>query len=118
MNGIEIPYQKYVKFLGVYLDSKLSFRYHIHKKIAKAKQNIMMIRNATGVLWGPNCSSLKWAYNGIVLPMLTYGSIIWSRAAADGQIIQKLSRLNRLISVCMFPMRRGTPTAALEVLLD
>ena len=118
MNGIEIPYQKYVKFLGVYLDSKLSFKYHIYKKIAKAKQNIMMIRNATGVLWGPNCSSLKWAYNGIVLPMLTYGSIIWSRAAADGQIIQKLSRLNRLISVCLCPMRRGTPTAALEVLLD
>ena len=118
MNGAEIPYQKHVKFLGVFLDSKLSFKYHLKQKIAKAKQNIMMVRNGTGVLWGPTCASLKWAYNGIVIPTVTFGSIIWSRAAADGQIIQKLSRLNRLISACMFPMRRGTPTAALEIILN
>ena len=117
MNDAEIPYQKHVKFLGVFLDSKLSFKYHLKQKIAKAKQNIMMVRNGTGVLWGPTCASLKWAYNGIVIPTVTFGSIIWSRAAADGQIIQKLSRLNRLISTCMFPMRRGSPTAALELIL-
>ena len=78
----------------------------------------MMIRNATGVLWGPTSSSMRWAYNGIVLPMLTFGCIIWNKVANDGGVIQKLSRLNRLAAVCMFPMRRGTPTAALEVILD
>ena len=50
--------------------------------------------------------------------MLTLGCIIWNKVANDGGVIQKLSRLNRLAAVCMFPMRRGTPTAALEVILD
>ena len=70
MNDAEIPYQKHVKFLGVFLDSKLSFKYHLKQKIAKIKQNIMMVCNGTGVLWGPTCASLKWAYNGIVIPMV------------------------------------------------
>ena len=82
------------------------------------KKHIMMIRNGIGSMWGPKSATMAWAYNGIVIPSLTYGSIIWSRACTDGQIIQKLSRINRLAAACMLPFRKGTPTAALEVILN
>ena len=118
INNVQIEYQNQVKYLGVYLDSKLTWKFHVTQKIAKAKQLIMKIKGAIGTLWGPSPKILRWAYNGIVLPSLTFGSAIWSRVCKDGSVQNKLSKLNRLIALCMMPLRRGTPSAALQVILD
>ena len=39
IDGIEIDYQKQIKFLGIHLDTRLNWKYHINQKIAKAKSN-------------------------------------------------------------------------------
>ena len=78
----------------------------------------MRIRNGIGALWGPTCAAIKWAFNGIVIPSLSFGSLVWSRVCNDSRIIQKLSRINRLAAACMIPFRKGTPSAALEIILD
>ena len=78
----------------------------------------MMLRQALGVKFGPHPVALKWAYQGIVLPSLTFGAIVWAKACENKGVISKLSKLNRLISLLMCPMRQKTPTAGLEVIFD
>ena len=77
----------------------------------------MMIRNATNSTWGPVPWALRWAYNGILLPSLTYGCVVWSRVCEKLTVRNKLTKLNRLMALTMAPMRKGTPTAGLQVLL-
>ncbi len=117
MGGVDIEYTETTKYLGVHLDMKLRWNYHIENKIKGAKGLILSIKNAIGSIWGPSPRALKWAYSGIILPYLTYGSIVWSRVCKTTTIRNKLTKLNRLMCLTMMPLRRSTPTAGLEVIL-
>ena len=78
MNGKEIPYSTQAKYLGVIFDQKLTFKQHILNKVKKAKSLLIKAKSAIGQLWGPKPSLMRWAYTGIVRPMLIYGNLIWA----------------------------------------
>ena len=78
----------------------------------------MKIKGAIGTYWGPSPKMMRWAFNGIVLPSLTYGSVIWSRVCKDDKTKQELSKLNRLAALSMMPIRRSTLSAALQIILN
>ena len=117
MNGLELQFAKTTKYLGVHLDPGLTMKYHINQKIASAKKHFMMLRNAIGSYWGPSPRALKWAINGIIIPSLSYGSVVWSRACQQISIRDKLTKLNRLMALSLMPVRKSTPTSGLEILL-
>ena len=81
MKGISIPYQSEVKYLGVTLDSRLKWSNHLTQKINKSKRAIMRIRDSMGKMWGTAPKLLKWAYEGIIIPALSYGSAVWSTSS-------------------------------------
>ena len=94
LNGVEIEYSQSTKYLGILLDTKLCWKNHIEMKIQKAKRHLMMLKQSIGIRWGPQPKALKWAYQGIVLPSLTYGAIIWAKACETKGLRDKLSKLN------------------------
>ena len=106
LGGVSLEYSSTAKYLGITFDQKLTWNIHIGKKILSATRHLMMLKQALGVKFGPNPMALKWAYQGIVLPSLTFGSIVWAKACEKKGVITKLSRLNRLISLLMCPMRK------------
>ena len=118
MNGMPIEYTNQVKYLGIILDSKLSWKQHMRHKVNKAKRHLMAFKNAFGILWGPSPRMLKWAFNGIIVPALLYGAVVWARVCAQKTIQSQLGKLNRLICLLMMPLRKGTPTSGLEVILN
>ena len=118
MSGIEIDYSEHVKYLGLTFDTKLNFNKHIENKLVKAKKHLMMLRNAISTTWGPSPRALKWGYNGIILQSFLYGANVTARACKTKTVMEKMTRLNRLIACSMLPMRRSTPSNGLEVILD
>ena len=114
----KIEYSTTHKYLGINLDSKLSFNKHVENKIINAKKHLMMIKNAIGSIWGPSPRIIRWSFNAIILPSLLYGSVVWARTCSTKTVKDKLSKLNRLIACCMLPLRKSTPTEGLEVILD
>ena len=117
MGNQPIEYSKVAKYLGVFLDTSLNFTYHIQNKIKQAKKLVMAIRNAVGSNWGPVPRALKWAYSGIVLPIVGYGSFLFARMCNKSGIRKKLNGLNRLMALTMMSVRRSTPTSGLETIL-
>jgi ribonuclease HI len=64
--------------------------------------------------YGPKPSLMKWAYEGVVLPSLTYGCIVWGKKL--GSFEPQLRRLNRMAINTMVSIPRSTPTRAVELI--
>ena len=77
VDGIEIEVQKSTKFLGIILDSKLSWNEHIENVCKKAKGILMQCRKAVGPTWGFKPATMRWVYEVMVRPVLGYGATIW-----------------------------------------
>jgi hypothetical protein len=92
MYGQQVPNVKETKMLGVVIDSKLNWSPHITQKIASCKKALMMIRP----LLSPKPIYTRWLYEGLIIPMLTYGSAVWGHAAQKVTIREKLSSRQRL----------------------
>ena len=118
MNGKALEWSRECKYLGITIDDQLSFRQHISNKIAEAKRKLMLLRNVFCNSWGPCPQQALWAYTGIVRPALTYGSIVWAKAAQSDYCKKKLRSLQRLALIQVAHVRKSTPTAALELLYN
>ena len=116
IDGKEIEYKQEVKYLGVTLDSKLHWKKHVDEKITKAKRYITKVACITKKNWGPKPKLMRWAYLGIVRPMLCYGAMVWGHRATHME--KQLRRINRMAINTMGIFPRSTPTATLEIMLD
>ena len=70
----EIEKLKYTKFLGLYIDDELSWKYHIDQVTTKISKMTGIMAKARHYL---SIETLKTIYNTMVYLYLTYCSIIW-----------------------------------------
>ena len=89
------------KFLGVYIDNKLTWQTHISQLAIKVSRNLGVLNKAKSVL---STKVLKMLYFSMVHSYLTYGIIIWGNACETKlnriYILQK--RAMRIISHCSY----------------
>jgi hypothetical protein len=104
----EVPNVTETKMLGVTIDCKLSWNPHINQKIAFFKRALMMLQPLLGRMWSPKPQYTRWLYEGVILPMLTYGSAVWGHAVQKATIKHKLSKLQRLGLTAITFVRRHT----------
>ena len=119
INGGEVEYQNSAKYLGVTIDSKLNWNEHVESKIKKVKNLLFCIKGVASKTWGPSPKLMKWAYTGMIRPVMTHGAIVWAQAVAEKVTLQKkLEKLNRLACLSVSPVRKSTPTGGMEVIYD
>jgi len=118
MEGTDIQYTNAVQYLGVTLDSKLTWKAHIKQKIFSAKALLLKICNAMGSLWGMPPRQMHWAYTGMVRPAISYGSVVWSKVTELKMIQKDLTKVNRLALCTLGSFRKSTPTAGLEIICN
>ncbi|PCD25803.1 hypothetical protein AU210_012239 [Fusarium oxysporum f. sp. radicis-cucumerinum] len=66
-----------LRWLGIWLDSRLSFRVHVEKWAAKAKAVAYHLRGFTNTIHGPLPSAVRSAVRACVEPVLLHGSEAW-----------------------------------------
>ena len=88
-----------IKYLGVIIDSSLSFKRHIDYICKKISKKIGVLRR---VSWYLSITSRKLVYNSIILPHFTYCStILYMANQTDLNRLQKLqNRAMRVILKC------------------
>ena len=118
MGGVSIPHSQSTVYLGITLDRKLRWNLHIRNKINKAKKLLMNIARATRTIWGPTPAIMRWAFLGIVRPMLLYAALVWGHEVQHATIVKALQRLNRLAISTFAHFYRSVPSRALELIVD
>ena len=90
INKEAIDEEQYVKYLGVLIDSKLTFKFHIDelkKKISRAIGVLYKLRPYVPI------RVLCNVYYAIIYPFLLYGIVIWGNA--DGYLIKPIHILQK-----------------------
>ena len=117
LNGSLLPWSRTVKYLGVVLDSRLTWVPHFNEKTKSAKRLLFKYKQIVGTEFGPQPKYMRWMYLGIVRPALLYGAIVWWRCVTDNQERQKtLTKINRLALLTFASVRRSSPTIGLEAM--
>ncbi|KAH8292936.1 hypothetical protein KR044_009660, partial [Drosophila immigrans] len=80
---------KEAKYLGVILDSKLSWRRNSVERMKKALQAFFVCKKAFGKGWG---LQLHWFYTAMVRPILTYGALAWWEAGHTDSYLYNLRK--------------------------
>ena len=73
-----LEHKEYVKYLGVLIDSHLSWKYHIDyvaSKVSKIVGVIARLRHFVPV------ATLRSIYQSLIIPYLSYGLAVWGQAA-------------------------------------
>ena len=93
INGHKVETKNQIKYLGIQLDSKWSFRHHAKETSVKASK---VSQNLSRIL--PNISAAKWRkrilYSNVVHAILLYGAPMWAHdmSASGWEEMKKVQR--------------------------
>jgi hypothetical protein len=88
-----------MKYLGIIIDNKLTFREHITHLTEKCRKIIFALSKSAKLNWGLSHKALKTLYTGGIQPLLLYGAPVWAEILEKTSHRKKLTRLQRLINI-------------------
>ena len=80
LNGQIIPSASEAKFLGIWFDRKLNFKYHIDYLRAKCEKAMCLLRVVSNFNWGADKTVLLRLYRSSVRSVLDYGCVVYGGA--------------------------------------
>ena len=116
LNGVTLQSVDMVKYLGLYLDSKLLWNEHIRRKSDAAHRMLWQCRQAMRNTWGVNSKVARWIYECVIKPAIVYGGIFWAEAACKTRPLQQLNKVQRLACVMILSALKTTPLIPMEIL--
>lgn len=118
LGEVELKLSKEVKYLGIYLDPTLSMNVHIENVYKKAMKSLWASKRMIGRTWGLHPYMARWVYKQIIVPRITYASIIFWKAAQKTDVIQKLAKIQRCAALIISGAAKSTPTVTMEAILN
>ena len=118
MNGTKLELSKEARLLGITLDSKLTWKPHITRITRKATTALLQCRQIVGKTWGIKPSMMKWIYTAMTRPIMSYACVSWAGGLNKKYLVRKLTKVQRLACRMISSAFPGTPTGALEILLN
>ena len=117
MDGTELTLSTEAKYLGVILDSKLSWKRNTEERMKKALSAFYTCKRLFGKTWGSPPHIIYWMYKAIVRPILTYGALVWWETTRTQSRLKLLSKVQRLACINITGAIRSTPQMGLEMIL-
>jgi hypothetical protein len=101
-----------VRWIGVYLDRKLTLNYHVHTRVAAAARAFNALRSLVRYETGLSPAAMRLIYQACVIPRSDFGAEIWwNRQRHLERLLQQQQHeaLPRILNAF-----RSTPTLALH----
>ena len=120
LQGTPLTWVPHIRYLGVWVDSKLTWRRHISVIARQGLTRLRLIHRGVSTLWGLHPSIVRRLVRAAVLPAMFYAAPIWSSAVCHLARLRPLDRVLRLCGICILGLLRtvsGDAARALTGLL-
>jgi ribonuclease HI len=107
------PSTDYLVYLGIALDSSLSFKHHVKRIVASVHSRIQLLRAITSSDWGCDRASLRLLYLNWIRPKLEYGSPIF--ASMSKSVSVQLDRIQNAAARIILRASATASTVAMSV---
>jgi hypothetical protein len=101
LNNRRLDVVNYLKYLGTYFDSRLTFDKHTRYIADNSSKLIHMLGRSAKLQWGLGHKSHRTIYEGALIPMLTYGAPVWHEAVVKQRNLRVLQKAQRMINIKM-----------------
>lgn len=108
-----IEFYESVKFLGLHFDQHLNWKIHIKQVKAKALKALNILKKLSHTTWGADRETMLKLYKTTVLPILEYGSQIYSSASQS--VLKSLDPVHHLGLRLATGAFRSSPTISIIV---
>lgn len=116
MNDLSIGFSSCLKYLGVFLDSKLTYYYHISKTLEKAKKALYVLDRYCSNTWGPNAQVTRLLISTVIQPIVTYAAPVWFSSLTRSDSLKVIRSFDRICNLRANKSYR-TSSAAVNSLL-
>jgi hypothetical protein len=117
LSGVKLSLSGSVKYVGIILDSRLTWKEHVEVKVRKAHNLLWACRRACGMGWCLRPKVVHWLYITIVRPSISFASLVWWPGCQTASTKNKLSKVQRLACLRITGALHTTSTGAMEVLV-
>ncbi|XP_076397943.1 uncharacterized protein LOC143266274 [Megachile rotundata] len=83
-----------VRYLGVFLDKKLTFGHHIKSLADTCKKRLNIIKCLSNITWGADRETLISLHSKLILSKIDYGCVVYSGAAESH--LKKIDAVNHM----------------------
>lgn len=118
IKGVTLQLSSEVKYLGVTLDNKLSWKTHVEQKVSRTLKVFWQCKGAFSKTWGLRPAVVYWIYTTLIRPIVTYASVVWWKATLVKSIMASLARLQRSVCLGITGAMSTTSGDALNALLN
>ena len=117
IRDLEVLPKEVVRYLGVWLDSKLSFKAHVEKRTNSAFNALYSLKRLASTQKGLSFKAIRRLYIACIISIADYGIQAWwkPRIASSSKLVTKYQRLQNLATRHMLGAFKGSPQRALEV---
>ena len=117
LNGEPIPVVESVRYLGLTLDKKLTWKEHIEQLVRRMRHRISQLKSLLGRTSSLSLDTKRLIYLSLIRPMWMYSCGIWGAAAKThlNRIQTTQNRILRLITDAPWYVRNSTLHTDLDI---
>ena len=104
-----------VKWLGIWFDSKLSFKQHIEKRINLAIASFLGMQRLASTQKGLSFRAMRQLYIACIATVADYGVPVWYRGPRQGKLLQLYQRLQNQALPKILGAFNKSPIRAMEL---
>jgi hypothetical protein len=103
-----------VKYLGIILDTKLSFKYHLAKVKKTGELTANQLVRISRCSYGIGLQQSKNLIISVLLSRILFGSFIWATTRSESSVANNMSKIYNSASRIILGMFRTSPTVVLS----
>lgn len=117
LDGVIINLSYEAKYLGVILDSKLTWSKNAQLRVQKSQNALYACRSSIGKTWGLSPKIVKWLYSSVIRPILMHGCVVWWQSLKKDYICKMFNKVQRQICISISGAIKTTSYFALSTIL-
>lgn len=103
-----------LRWLGLWLDPKLTFKAHISRMQQRGKATIAQIQRISHCFWGLSPRETRLLITAILKPRILFGSIVWLTTRTKKKVDQVFNTLKNAANRLILGAFRSSPTTLLR----